>query len=488
MKRLKTLLFKNSSARQTFLKNASWYGLAQAVIQLFKFIIIPLSTRVLGSEQFGLFYYLLYLATAFYLFNDMGMPAFLVRALNQAKTEEDANSTLRTFLKTRVVFVFICFIFSFASLLIVEPEYRVAMLLCIAVIALDNFKKILINTAQSLKRDEIYSISSIMANGVLLLGAFLVLNFTSSLIAYIFVYVVYQALELVVLAVMLRPFIPKKASVSMADSIQLLRFSFPFFLTGMLSIILQVTDTLLIKHFLDLNQVGYFHAVLKLTMAMSILYLLIGRAIYPLLCEHSRLPERFSSITRNGLSLAALMAFPLLLGGILLGDKIVIFVFTERFIPGIPAFRGLLLALFLTFFISVMNSALLALHKEIQNAMISFVSVTINIVVSVALIGPYGIVGVAYGTALARCFDFVCSFTLLSRTVSISFIDWRSVFNITFGSIVMVVALFFLLPFKLHVMIMVMIGAVIYVLLLLILREQQLLKFLRLMNKNVLLS
>ncbi|MBI2506949.1 MAG: oligosaccharide flippase family protein, partial [Candidatus Colwellbacteria bacterium] len=77
--RIKNFLSENRTVRQTILKNTFWLSGSEIIGRLLKAVIIIYAARVLGVAGFGIFSYVMGLASLLTAFSDLGMSPVVVR-------------------------------------------------------------------------------------------------------------------------------------------------------------------------------------------------------------------------------------------------------------------------------------------------------------------------------------------------------------------------------------------------------------------------
>ena len=82
-KRITSLLFTNTGAKQTVAKNVFWLTVSEIGTRFIRAGIIIYAARVLGAENFGVFSYALGLAGFFTIFADIGLSQILTREASQ---------------------------------------------------------------------------------------------------------------------------------------------------------------------------------------------------------------------------------------------------------------------------------------------------------------------------------------------------------------------------------------------------------------------
>ena len=103
MDQVKNFLFKNNSIRQTIIKNTFWVTLGTVTAKIIRVLVIIYAARILGTEDYGIFTYVLSLVTIFTLFSDIGLTNILTRELT--KKTDTRNEYFSTALIVKLAFL-----------------------------------------------------------------------------------------------------------------------------------------------------------------------------------------------------------------------------------------------------------------------------------------------------------------------------------------------------------------------------------------------
>jgi O-antigen/teichoic acid export membrane protein len=477
--------FFNKNLKQIFIKNMSWLLVSELSVRFLKFLLIPYSIHILGASQFGSFYYLLSLSSIFYLFSDLGLSGNLCREYNENQTDENNSSSLSIFFYTKTLAIILCFAISFIQLGGTNEVNSLKLLLIVLFFTfVENYKKIYISILDASKKSEIYSSIRIINGLLLVILGFIVLKTTHSLFYFVLVYLVTNLIELGLLLLFFKDKIPKLNKFNFNKSLKMIKTSFPFMLTGIIGLVLSLSDTLIIEQFLGVKMVAYYQAPLKLIASINVIHISIGKVIYPIMCELSHKIDIFSSFTKKCLSISIILALPIVAGGILLSNDIIILLFTDAFHLSINVLRIFMCTLFVSFLLAVINVALLSIKQEITNTKISFLSACINIVLSILLIFNYGIIGVAFATLVSRIVDCIFSINRLNTVIQTQIVDIYVIVKAGTSCVIMVILNLFLYEITPNLPILIMSGVISYIISIILLKERNTLELISILRKT----
>jgi O-antigen/teichoic acid export membrane protein len=250
-------------------------------------------------------------------------------------------------------------------------------------------------------------------------------------------------------------------------------FSFWIFLTASGSLVFSYADTVLIGYFMSNADVGIYRTAFQLTSVATFTTLAFHTVLYPKISAWGS-QGNFAAI-ENALSRAftysLLLAVPVCIGGWILGERLLYFVYGASFTGGTPALFFLLPVQVANVFMYLGTMSLNSLNRPKDAFWVTAIASLVNIILDIALIPIMGISGAAAATLIAMTLNALVALMLLSRVISVK-IEHGPVKNILYATGMMgifLIAIHFLLPLTHVAMVFgtVMIGACIYSLVLL---------------------
>jgi O-antigen/teichoic acid export membrane protein len=249
-------------------------------------------------------------------------------------------------------------------------------------------------------------------------------------------------------------------------------FSFWIFLTASGSLVFSYADTLLIGYFMSTADVGIYRTAFQLTSIASFTTLAFHTVLYPKISSwaaQGQLTDIENSLAR-AITYSLLLAIPTCIGGWILGEKLLYYLYGTSFTAGISALYFLLLVQIVNVFMYLGTMSLGALNRPKDAFNITLIAAILNILLDIALIPVMGITGAAVATLIAMSINALGALILLSRVISVKF-EYKSIKNIIYASGIMgiiVICIYVLMPLT-HVIAVfasVIIGALIYILVL----------------------
>jgi O-antigen/teichoic acid export membrane protein len=249
-------------------------------------------------------------------------------------------------------------------------------------------------------------------------------------------------------------------------------FSFWIFLTASGSLVFCYADTILIGFFMSNSDVGIYRTAFQLTSVATFTSLAFHTVLYPKISNwgiQGRIAEIENSLARAW-TYSLFLAIPTCIGGWILGEKLLYYLYGASFVEGAPALFFLLLVQVVNVFMFLGTMSLTALNRPKDAFWITFIAAIANILLDLVLIPIIGITGAAVATLIAMTLNALGALILLSRIITVKF-EYNRIKNILCAAVLMGIFLLFvhfIIPISHIIMIVgvVMLGAAIYTLVL----------------------
>ena len=212
-------------------------------------------------------------------------------------------------------------------------------------------------------------------------------------------------------------------------------FSFWIFLTSSGSLTFCYADTILIGYFMSNSDVGIYRTAFQLTSVATFTTLAFQTVLYPKISTwgaQGRITEIENSLAR-AFTYSLFLAIPTCIGGWILGDLLLYFLYGATFTAGAPAFFFLLLVQVANVFMFLGTMSLNALNRPKDAFWITVIAAIANILLDLTLIPLMGITGAAIATLVAMALNALGALILLSRIISIKF-EYRPLKNILYSA------------------------------------------------------
>jgi O-antigen/teichoic acid export membrane protein len=215
--------------------------------------------------------------------------------------------------------------------------------------------------------------------------------------------------------------------------------------------------------------VGIYRTAFQLTSIGTFTTLAFQTVLYPKISAWKAQDQgaEIENSLGRAFTYSLLLAIPVCIGGWILGERLLYFLYGVSFIAGANALFFLLLVQVVNVFMFLGTMSLNALNRPKDAFWTTIIGAVINIILDIALIPLMGITGAAIATLVAMTLNALGALLLLSRIISIKF-EYRPVKNMLYAAGCMGIFLLFIhliLPLTnvVSVLAAVLIGAIIYI-------------------------
>ncbi len=409
-------LFRNKTTGQIFLKNTFWLASGELLCKSFKFFLIPLSAKILGPEEFGIFSYISILTTTLFFLSDFGINALFIREYKK-NTPPTSDLISSLWIIKGISLTVLSLIGASMVWWIQDPRAHSIFWVLLIFAILDQIKKTIFTLFEVAYKMELRTLGLITESAVTTLIGVWILTTTPSLQGLAIAYTIGVLTSTLLLLVLVR----KVHTFTWIYNPKLIKtltlLGIPFFFTFFLQTIMTNTDIFLIKWHIGNAAVGQFQTAAKLIQLGTIIPYIINTAMYPLLSHHHNDTPKLAKMIQKGLQLFMLIALPLFVFGQVLGPQLFALLFGPKYAPGIPVFQLLLVSLFIDFFLYFLNMNLLVLNQQKTNLKITGTALLLNAILATCLIPIIGIAGAAIATIIAKSTDITLTWRLLKKTL-----------------------------------------------------------------------
>jgi O-antigen/teichoic acid export membrane protein len=215
-------------------------------------------------------------------------------------------------------------------------------------------------------------------------------------------------------------------------------FSFWLFLTSGGVLVFSQADTVLIGYFMENADVGVYRVALQFTMVATFTTYALRTTLWPKVSRWGKSDEieLVEESLARAISYSLILAVPVFIGGVLLGDKLLYFFYGAEFAKGYTALMLLLAVQVVNVFQYFFTMYLDALDYPKESFKVNAVGVVANIMLNMLMIPIIGISGAAIATLVTMTLNAVLARRALSRLIKIR-IERRSLLNIMKASVVM---------------------------------------------------
>lgn len=422
MDKIKHFFFRNTTTRQTIVKNTVWIGVSTALIKIARATIIIYAARLIGTQQYGVFTYAMSVAAIFAVVSDMGISSILVRELS--KNKEKVKEYFSTALVIKIGFL------ATTALLIVgitplfsrfdaSTALMPVIALSIVLESLRSFFYSIPRAANNMQTESVINIINELCCIAIIIIVFM-RNPSPHTLAYSLM--IGNAVGFAVSLISVRHYIVEARKYFVRELVMpLIRLTAPFAILSVFGIFMTNIDSVVIGMFEDEHVLGLYGAAQR---PFNILYILpgfLGASLLPLMSRFIKDGNRqmINNIVGTASIASITIALPLIFGGIIVAGPLINVIFGSAYAGAVATFQILLLTLLFVFPGTIFAEVLLAENKQRIFIFTGITGAILNVGLNFTLIPSYGIVGSAIATVIAQAVVNTCFYIEMRKTTKV---------------------------------------------------------------------
>lgn len=429
-------------------------------------VTVAMLQRYLEPVGFGAYVTATVYLGFFSVIADLGLYVLLVREL--AKPGADANRVTGNLLGLRWVSAAIILALGI-GLVFVFPypaEIRQAVLAGVLAHVAIAANQLLIAVFQNRLAMRWVVLGEFVSRGVWLAGTWAAISLGLGLSAFMAVIVLANMLFLLTLWLAARRYISLRPRFDFTYWKYLLKETWPIAISVVLNLIYFRADTLILAWLKPVYEVGLYGAAYKVLEILNTFPLMFVGLLLPALgaAYASQDRERFIRLYQRGFELLTIAALPLVVGGWILAEPVLVLIGDSEYAPAAPILRLLLIAVAALFMNSLSGHVVTVIGRQRQMVWTYLGVAVLGLVAYLTLIPVYGPRGAAIGTILTQSSTAIVGSWMVFRTVRFR-LTWLVVSKTVVASAVLGVTVWALRDAPLFLPILV--GGAVYVAILL---------------------
>lgn len=472
IKKIKEFLFKNTSLKQTIIKNTFWTTIGTSTTKIARAIIIIYVARILGAGEYGIFTYAMSIVGIFMFFSDLGLTAITTREL--AKNKPNKSSILSTsfFIKLSLLIITISLVFLISPFIVKFQGSRDIIVIISGFVAIEGLRSFLYSIARSQNKMQVEAGLSFLTEIISTIVILTIFIKSPSAKNLAYAYFIGNIISLITTIIFLKKDLRgiigsfKKSLVR-----PILNSAWPFTILGIFGILMTNIDSVMIGFWNEPEILGLYAAAQRPITLLYILPSFLSSSIFPivsrLLAEDiNKVPILISKSYRAALGIA----LPIMVGGIILAKPIINTTFGPGYLGAIITFQILLLTLPPMFLGEILSNIILAEDKQKIFIKSSIWGAIINVGLNFLLIPKLGIAGSAIATVLAQIISNKILYNQIKKTYSLSLS--HKILKIFISSIFMGILVFIMKKLAIPLIVIIPVSAILYVATLFLIKEE----------------
>lgn len=407
LKLLRGLLLENGGLKQTVFKNTFWLTLGTGLSRVLNFVLMVYVARILGATEYGMFAFAMAFVSLFTVVADLGIATILVRKFSQNKENEKEFHAL---ISLKMVLGILMIAFSIVGAFFITHDPNIQKI--IFILAFATLANSLIDTMYAFfqARQKMEHQASAAILGALLLTAFgflVVLNFPSAEnLSYAFL-----AANTITIVFILMFFHFKVYPIKLSWQKNIWRkylvVSWPLAFTSFFGLLYTYIDSVMLGAYGMITENGFYTAAYRIAWMAYIFTGLAVTSFYPILSQSlGESKERFQQIWDYQMELMAVLAVPMMIGGIILAPKIIDLFYGVEFLPSVLALQILIVMAGILLLYAAFNQVLIVANQQKKLIFATLFGAVANIVLNFILIPKYSLYGAAAASALTQLLLF----------------------------------------------------------------------------------
>jgi O-antigen/teichoic acid export membrane protein len=250
----------------------------------------------------------------------------------------------------------------------------------------------------------------------------------------------------------------------------IIKTAWPFVFIIFLGAIMGNTDTYMLGIWKDPAEIGLYASIQRMQNFIVLIPSTIAVATFPLM---SRLivadKTQSRMVLEKTLALIMLIGLPIALGGVILADQIIPFIFGQGYLGAIPVMQVLMLMMLASFPLFLLSNAIFTHNRQKELVPAYMFGILINILLNFLLIPQFGAVGASVAT-LASTAGITA--IILKKLKTISYFEIMPKLKIAFfATLLMTLATLTLKHFGINFVVNIGISSIIYFSALFLLKE-----------------
>jgi len=385
-----------------YINNSIWI-LAEKASRIISGILVGvLVARFLGKEQFGIISYALSVLSIFTVFSTLGLDGIVVRELITEKKKK--YDIIGTTFWLRFIGSFLVVLASTYYSFIRDPSDRTWIVFLVSIAVVFQSFSVIDFYFQSEVKGKFNAITQIVT---LIISAIvkLVLIYLEAPLSWFASMVMLEAILTAINQLVFYKQNQQEVSqwkFSLSEAKRLLSHSWPIIISAFMQMIYQQADKILIARYLqDMGMVGQYSAATRISEASFFIPVALSAALFPgIINNRENKPLQLKRLTQI-YSLMIWSALFISIGGYLLGDWVIGFLYKDGFPLAPEIFKIHIWITIPVFFGTAWGSWLLALNKQKLITIYQVLVLIFILALEMYMIPKYGIKGAAYSVVFS---------------------------------------------------------------------------------------
>ena len=469
MKNLIHFLTKNISPLQIITKNSFWITIGKILGGILRALLVIFSARILGPDLYGSFALAINFVLIFSFLPELGLTAILTRELSKRKEEKE--KIFNEILSFSLILSFLSYILILILGRIFIKDFKAIQILPILGIMMifDVLREFSYAVYRAELKAELQGILHLITNFLLFMFGIISLIKYKSEIALSYAYFISIGIGFILSSLFLTKFLKRFKFIF---DLQTYKFyfnsSWPIAVANALYLLLLFTDSIILGWFYPSYIVGIYNSAVKINEFLILFPTGISLALLPLFSSNLNNKNELKEMMEFGIYLNYLITLPLIFGIFALSDKLILFLFGEKYITAMYGLKILIPSLISTSIFMTFSQFLIAIDRRVELLIYEFIGYLINVILNIILIPKFDFIAASYATTVSSFITFMLGYFALQKYLNFNL--WSGFIKPFISSLILFV---FLFAFKsINFILLIFLGFILYFLSLLILKDR----------------
>ncbi|MFH2018982.1 MAG: polysaccharide biosynthesis C-terminal domain-containing protein, partial [bacterium] len=244
-------------------------------------------------------------------------------------------------------------------------------------------------------------------------------------------------------------------------------FALPFAIAGIVGRLYSYSDSLIMSKLLSNQELGWWSVPYKITFAFQFIPVALSASIFPVMSSlYIEDKTKISALFEKSWRYLFMIVFPLSFGLFVLAEPAIIKLYRADYFASIPVLQILVISLIFGFLSLITGALLNATNKQRTQTTLLAVCLAVNIIINLILIPRWGIMGAATAALTSNILLWIGGFYFASREIPMRYGALFKFANQSFWPALIMAFVVNFLAQKMHFIITVPIGAMVYAMLL----------------------
>lgn len=396
---------------QTVAKNTFALFIMNFIILVLGLVFNVTVAREFGSSAFGKFSFALAFTSIFAIIIDFGIGQLAIRDISrdQKQTKRYLGNVL--FIKIILSIIYFGLIVCVINAIQYPMDTKLLVYIFGIYAIFSSLKGTFISIFNAFEKMEYNLIVTVIDKAVIVLFGLFLIYSGYDIIHVSSVYIIATILSLVLsFVITTKKIVVTEFKVDLHFCKYLIKTAIPFGIFAIFLTLNNRVDSVMLSIIKGDSDVGLYNAAYTLITALYIIPSSFISALFPLFSRlSSNSTISLTKVYEKACKFLMILAIPIVIGTIILADKIIILLYGETYASSIVPLQILVISIIPVFMHNVLGTLILALNKEKNAVPMWAICATINIVLNLIFIPKYGPIGASFTTLVSEtllCIEF----------------------------------------------------------------------------------